>query len=372
MGLPGQSAQLVDTPPSPSQFTNISTLFAIGRTTSPVSLEEVHSYDQFEAAAGAYEPTMHMYDGMETFFKEGGSRAFFASVGIAGVDAALEAVLANFTKDLGPGAMTCFGGTSVVHVATMAQALATGRVALLDSVDTSVTATAVTNAGDCTGQPGDRFSAMFWPWDVIPGLTDGTTRKVPPSARIAGNLSRNDIAGLSSNTPAAGPNGIAKYVQGLSQPALSDANRTLMNAAGVNVSRIVLASVRTYGWRSLADQSTDSNWSLFSNSRCVTEILNLLEIMNENFVFSVMDGAGHNLAKYKSAIRGVVLPFWRDNDLFGNAPSEAFNIDTGPAYNTATSIANGELHGRLGLRFSPFAEMVEVDVAKYSVTDSVA
>lgn len=373
MGLPGQENNLVASPPNPGSFTNISTLFAVGISPTPVSLEQVYSIDQFTDAAGDAVPGNPMWDSMDVFFKEGGSNAYICTLASGSQDSALEAALANFTPDLGPGQMTAWGMSSAVQQA-VANAAVSGpmkRLAMLDAPDTPTLATVESAAGNITGHNGDQFSGMFWPWDVAPGIATDTTRTVPPTARICGNLARNDGQGISPNQPAAGPFGIAQYIQGLSQAALSDSDRTTLNNAGVGVSRVVLNDIRTYGWRTLASQTTNANWSLLSNSRAIMAILADFRVMNENFVFSIMDGAQININKYKNAIAAVLTPYWPDS-LYGPSSAESFSIDVGPAVNTATTIANAELHAKVGLVLAPFAETVFLDVAKYPLNQALA
>lgn len=372
MGLPGYIVDIVDVPPTPAATAKYSNGFFVGSAVSGVTDGEAYSIDQFQAIAGVADPSTPLWDSVQLFFREGGAHCFFSTVALAANAAALEAALNAFTKDMGPGQISIPGNTVVaVQEAVMAHAIANDRVAILDGTDTAVAATLITQAAALTASPGSRFAALFAPWDKAPGVAGGVTRTVPPCARIMGNIARNDGQGFSTNDPAAGPLGYAQYVQDLTQPPFIDSDRLALNNAGVNVSRVYKGSVQTYGFRSLASQSTDNNWSMFSNSRCVMAIKAALTIVADNFEFSKLDGNNVNISKYKAAIIAALTPFYVANDLFGTSPAAAFSVDVGPAQNTLTTLANGELHARVGLRTSPFAEQVFIDVAKVPITESL-
>lgn len=371
MPLPGYVVDLVDSPPVLAAPTATGPMFAVGRATT-AAFSQVYSLDQVIDVFGARDPASPLYDSLETYFREGGFVATVAAVDMAGIDADIVAALAEFDKGLGPGQISAPGiTTSAVQLAVMAKALATGRVAVLDGSNTAVAATLATQASGLTGHPGDRFSAMFAPWDIIPGLTAGTTRTVPSSARICGNIARNDGQGKSPNKPAAGVLGMAQYAQSLSQLAFSDANRQTLNEAGVNVSRMVYGGVRTYGWRSLADQDTDAEWSWFNNSRLIMAILAELDVVAENFEFSEDDGAMVNINKFGGEIIGNLTPWWVAGSLFGATANDAFSVNVGPSVNTDVTLSNGELHAQVGLRCSKFSEQVFIDVAKVPITQSL-
>jgi hypothetical protein len=370
MTLPGYEVNIIETPPSASEFVDIATLFTVGSVATP-GFDLIYSIDQFELLFGPRQAGNPMWDGVQTFFREGGFRAYVNGLPTAALPADIVTGLDAFTSDLGPGALTAFGQTDpTVHAGLMAAA--NGRIALLDAEDVPDATTVTAAAAALTGDTGDRFSGMFWPWDIAPGLTPGTTRTVPPSARIAGNLARNDALGYSSGDPAAGVLGIARYIQDLSQPSLTDDDRQSMNEASVNVTIRKLNGIRTYGWRSLADQTTDSDWSFFNNSRTVMAVQAALGVVAENFMFSKLDSMLRVTKKFGGAISNALLGFWQAGDLFGDTSSEAFSVDVGPGVNTPGDFALGKLSANVGLHTSSMAEKVIINVAKVPITESLA
>jgi hypothetical protein len=314
-----------------------------------------------------------LYDSVQQFFREGGYRAFVGAADIAAPAADVEALLGNITPDLGPGAIWAPGNTDAATQLAIADFCDTnGYVSLLHGADTAVAADLVTAAEAITGHSaGDKWSGLFAPWDIIPGLTPGSTRTVPPEGRIAGNMARNDALGYSPDDAAAGVLGIASWTTGLSQPAFTDGERTNLNGAGVNVTRMVYNVPRTYGFRSLASQTTEPDWSFFASSRTIMAIRAVLSIVAENFVFSKLDGAGRVLGKWKAALGGAIQPFYDDGSLYGATAAEAFSVGIGPDVNTDATFAAGKLLAKIGLRTSSMAEQVNIMVAKVPITQSL-
>jgi hypothetical protein len=372
MSLPGWQVNIVETPPNAGELVDIATLFAVGPVATP-GFDLIYSIDQFESLFGQRVAGNPFWDGVQVFFREGGFRAYVNGLPTTALPADIVTGMDQFTPDLGPGSMVSFGATdSVTQLGLMDHCTDGTRIALLDGLDDSVVADLTTATDALVGQPGDRFSGYFWPWDTAPGLTPGTTRIVPPSARIAGNLARNDALGYSSGDPASGVLGIAKYIQDLSQPPLTDSDRQLLNESSINVTRSMLNGIRTYGWRSLADQTKDTDWSFFNNSRTVMAVKYQLSVVAENFEFSKLDSVLRVAKKFGGAISNKLLQFWQAGDLFGDTSAEAFSVDVGPAVNTPANFAQGILAANVGLHTSSMSEQVIINIAKVPITESLA
>src|SRR5215831_5732705 len=249
--------------------------------------------------------------------------------------------LALFAPGLGPGQVSEPGRTTAVaHGQLKTHAEANNRVYLADLPDSATVATLQSSAADSVS----RFGAAFAPWVVIPGITVGTVRTVPPSAFIAGMCARNDPP-LGANTPSAGSNGQSLYVMDISQPDWSDTNRTTLNTSGVNVIRRLFGGIRNYGWRSLTNATSDPSWIDFANGRLYMDLSAELNLVGENFVFAVIDGQnGHTISEFHDALAADLMGHFNAGELFGTTPEEAFAVDTGPAVNTLQTIANNELH----------------------------
>ena len=289
------------------------------------------------------------------------------------VDATWLAALNGLPKLLGPGQVAAPGRTtSGGHTQVLAHAAAKNRVALLDYADTGTAATLQTAALTDRADINARDGATFAPWGVIPGIAGGTTRKVPWSAVQAGILARNDKAGLSVNEPSAGDNGRPQYAIDLSQPAWTDADRELLNNAGVNVvKRTRNGGIAVYGYRTLANPVTNSLLVPFSNARLYMAIAEDASIILDTFEFKQIDGRGFVLGEVQGELLGMLLGYYRQGALYGATPNDAYTVDVGAQVNTPATLAADELHAVINLRMSPFAEVVTLEIAKTSVTEVV-
>lgn len=372
MPLPGYTVEIVESPPNPAAFNQIGTWFPVGFATDG-GASWVYSIDQFASVFGSRDPTLPLYDSVQEYFREGGYRAFVCAADKGGTESDLLALLPLITDDLGPGGISIPGVISATAQLAVAQYCEdTSRVGILDFEDTDVAADLVTAAADITGQPGDWRCAGFAPWDIIPGVVPGSTRVVPPCGRIAGNMARNDGLGFGPDDAAAGALGIAQYAYDLSQPAFSDADRNNLNSNGINVTRLVYGIPRTYGFRSLASQTSKPDWSQFGSSRTIMAVEWALNVVAENFVFSKLDGQGFTLKRWGAALTGAIQPFYTNGDLYGATPQEAFSVGTGPDVNTDQTFASGQLLAKVGLRTSSMAEQVTIMIAKVPITESLA
>ena len=288
-------------------------------------------------------------------------------------DAQWQVALDAITPDYGPGQIAAPGRTTDVghtQLLTHCGNIGGRRVALLDAPDSATQATLTTSATNARNGY-QKWGAMFAPWDIYPGVTPGTTRSVPPSARVAGNIARNDASGLGPADPAAGDAGISLYASDLSQAAWSDSVRGALNTGGVNVSRVMFGGIRTYGWRSLANPVTETAWTNFGHARLYMAIAARAAVIAESFEFDVIDGQGKTISAFKSALQGLLLDYYTRGDLYGSTPEEAFSVDTGAQVNTTTTLANNELHAVLNVKMSPFAEMVQIEVVKRAITEVI-
>lgn len=279
------------------------------------------------------------------------------------------ASLTRFPRDLGPGQVSMPGRTTTVaHTALQAHALANNRIAVLDAPNVTSKAALLTALTNVRGD--GKWSGMFWPWEEAPGVVTGTARTVMPSARIAGNIARTDAAG-SPNTPAAGENGQASFNTGLAVGPFSDSDRQELNAAGLNVSIVKYGGVRTYGWRTAADPLAEPDWVNLGNSRMLMEIASRSDEIGESFLFEEIDGQGILFASFGAALSSMLMGYYNSGSLYGDSPTQAFFVDVGPSVNTPQSIQNLELRAVIGIRPSPFSEMITIEVVKSQVTQNL-
>lgn len=282
----------------------------------------------------------------------------------------VEVALGLFAADLGPG-QVCYPGATDgdSHLSLAAHAAANNRVALLDATDTATASTIEAEAVAARAEGNGKVAALLAPWATIPGITAGTTRTVPYSAVQAGMIARSDAATSNPNVPVAGENGSARFATGLSQ-SYSDADRETLNDAGVTVALVKYGQVRTYGTRSLANPSTEDNWTQFQNARLAAVISARANAIAESFLFDQIDGRGIKIAEFGGDLQGMLLPLYSLGALYGATPEEAFAVDV-DSVNTPETIADGELNAAIAVKMSPAAERVLISISKVRNTEAL-
>jgi hypothetical protein len=286
--------------------------------------------------------------------------------------------LNQFTRGLGPGQVSAPGRvTDVGHQQLVTHAVSNNRVAILDAPDTNTQATIKSSAVGAGTGTDRRFAAMFWPWLRVPGLTPGTYRSVGPSALVAGSCARNTGQGRSVSAPCAGTNGISKWALGLSRPApgetpITEVQREDLNESGINVIRSMFGGIRIYGWRSLTNPVTDSDWLDFGDGRIVMAISAEADVVMELYMFGEIDGRGHFLGDLKADLNALLIEHYEAGSLYGANPDDAFFVDVGSQVNTPETLSNNEIHASISIRTSPMAEYIEILLVKKPITEAVS
>jgi phage tail sheath protein FI len=193
---------------------------------------------------------------------------------------------------------------------------------------------------------------------------------IPYSGIQAGLIARHDALSGNPNEPAAGRNGISRMATGLTA-TFTDAQRTSLNVAGVDVAVVKYGDVRTYGYRTVAGAS-DTNWLWFGGSREVNALAHEADAIAENYVLRQIDGQGALFSSLHSELKGMCLEHYRRGALYGATPDEAFAVDTGASVNTIDTIKAGEVHATLRVRTSPSGEWVNISIVKVPVDQSLA
>lgn len=277
------------------------------------------------------------------------------------------AALAKFTKDLGPGQVNVAGDTvTATHGAVIAHCDAFKRVCLLDLADTATDATLITAVGNARS----RWGGTFTPWAVIPGYIAGTSRVVPYSAIEAGIIARNDVQ-VSANVPAAGERGQSRYAIRLSQLERTDASRQALNAAGINVARVIQGGVRTYGYRSTVNPASDPTWVGFGGARLLMQIAYGGEEILESFMFDEIDGYARLFGRVRGQLASFLNTFYTDGALFGASPADAYIVVCDETNNTPATIADRQLIADVGVRISEMAEMITLNLTRVPVNQQI-
>jgi phage tail sheath protein FI len=279
---------------------------------------------------------------------------------------------------LGPGQVAIPGATTeTCWVALYNHAALNNRFALPDAPDTNSIDSLIGYAVAIQADSGVITNAVedglfLTDWQTIPGLTPQSTRAVPPSAIVAALIARSDKATGNPNLAAAGANGQVQYATGKTQPTdWSLAQITKLVASGVNPFRYVYGGLRFYGFSTLAFAATDPVFSMGSASRLRMAIYDQGRKIGESVLMDQIDGQGHEQAKYGGRITAMLLAYYAMDAIFGATGPDAYIVDVGADVNTPASIANRELHAAVGIRPSPFAQMVFFQLAAYTVAQPV-
>lgn len=289
-----------------------------------------------------------------------GGKDDYAGVGTTQIETALNVL----TRDLGPGQVAAPGFTTeAIHKALLTHAGASNRRALLDDPLATTKSELISHATALRG-PNARYGCLLGSWTTVPGVSLGTARKVPYSGIQLGLIARSEAEGNNPNKAAAGPRGKSKYATGL-VTLFTDAERGELDDAGVIASILVRGVVTTYGNVTLVNQTTEPNWKSFSSSRLVMGVAAKASEVLESYDFEQIDGHGYVFKKLQGDLSGAAcMPFYLDNALYGTTPAEAFFVNTGPDVNTPTSIEAEEIKAQIGIRVSPTASFLEVEVVK--------
>jgi len=367
MARPGVTIIQSELPPPRSAPTETGVWFVSGKPQKgPPDPALVRSLAEYEATFGDRTgAATGLYDAVDAYFREGGVKLWVVNAAASAPEDSLD----QFTKQLGPGQVSCPGVFDAAAQSKILQHCADhNRVALLEADPASDTASELeAEAAALASDPNAWCGSLWAPHAVIPGVAAGTTRDVPFTAIEAGLIARLDRAG-NPNRAAAGKNGQSVYATDL-VGTFTDDEYEAMNEAGVDLARLVYGGVRAYGYRSL---STNPNWTSFGWARTNMAIRAQAEVIGERFVFEQLDGRGRTIAQFGSELRAMLVPFYEIDALYGETADDAFQVDVGNQVNTPETIANGELHAVIKVRMSPFSEWVVIEIVKVTAPEAIA
>lgn len=292
--------------------------------------------------------------------------------------------LALFTAQYGPAQVSCPGVTTTAVLTAVVQHCNTAgppgfRVAIGDLPDSTSAATLIGDASSITslGTLG-RCVGLFTPWmDIAP--VSGTTgnRAVPPSAFYTGLAAKSDAASATSAVPSGNPNLPIAGLNGVLTTAVdahatfSDADRQSLNTAGINVIRPMANGFRIYGNVTVVNRITDPLYYQLSNARLDMAILANAQAIQEEYMFTQLDGLGIDIANFGGELVNMMTEWQGVGALFPNSAGVFFTVDTSPDVNTPTTEAEGELLGTIAYARSAGAEQVNLNIVRASAATGV-
>lgn len=282
----------------------------------------------------------------------------------------------RLVKDLGPGQVSCPNFREEEgHLAALGHCILNNRRALLDDeieADKDELIENVAPLRDAEGN-GARYGAYMAQWAIIPGLTATTTRQVPYSGVQMGIIAASEGAGNNPNKPAAGrKRGKARWALGLVNTWTADEINEL-DDAGVTCAILADEVPCTFGDRTLIDQDEESkDWRSFAASRLVMAVSEETRKVLQGFEFEQIDANGYVFSELAGEISGrACMPFFKDKALYGELPSEAFAINTGPAVNTPATIEAEEIKAQVAIRISPKGGLLKAEIVNVPISESV-
>lgn len=357
-------------PPARGAPTDTGTLFVATKATQGTTTAAtlVRSLTDLTAVYGPRAGvTTALYDYMDVFFREGGSKAYIGRYDTA--DDVTDG-LALFGKGLGPGQVVCLSDApgALTYDALHDHAAEFNRFALDDVETDSTVAEMVTLGGLAEAVTSPTYGAVFGPWVAVPGpagVIGGSARSVPASAVVAALCQRVDNLG-NPNRAAAGRDFPLQYATGYNLD-VTDAERITLLDAGVNTFATVYGVLEMYGFQTPLPQNVDSPFWQANCSRARMWITAQAYERGENYMFKPIDGRGRIAQALKTDLDEVLLSLYQVDGLYGTTPAEAFATEVGIAVNTTETIAQGELHAVCEVRLSLHAKAVIIELVSVPV-----
>ncbi len=362
-------------PPARGAPTETDTLFVAGLAASgPLDKATlVRSLGDFVAAYGARATeNAELYDYLDTFFREGGRRAY---VGRYTAIATRTAGLALFGAALGPGQVAVAAAAETPGAALygdlLNHAANNNRYALLD-VAINDTVAAMTTLGGAIPTANEDYGLLVGGWVNVPapaGVIGGTVRAVPGSAVVAGLIARADALG-NPNRAAAGRDFPLQYVDSFVRPVTDQERITLLNA-GVNTFADRYGVLQFYGFQTGVAQAETTPFWQANCGRARMWLKARAAAAGENYMFKPIDGRGRLARALSTDIDAICGELYQADGLYGETPEDAFTTEVGVAVNTTATIAQGELRAVVEARFSLHAKRVLIDLVSVPVSGRV-
>lgn len=363
-------------PPTRGAPTDTGTLFVAGTSTAgPLDKATlVRSVADFEAAYTNRAGAPVLWDYLDVFFREGGSRAYVGRYTTGAGGSLLAGGLGLFTKGLGPGQVAAPGETpgATTYGALLDHAAANNRFALLDVANNDTVAAMTTLAG-AIPTANESYGALFAPWVNVPGPADvvgAGARQVHATAVIAALCTRVDALG-NPNRAAAGRDFPLQYVTSFVRN-ISDADRNSLLDAGANTFAEVYGVLENYGFQTGIAQSDATPFWQANASRARMWITARAQSIGENYMFKPIDGRGLLARSLKSDLDAILLELYQANGLYGETPADAFATDVSAVINTTATVAQGELRAVAEARLSLHAKRILIDLVSIPVTGRVS
>lgn len=291
-----------------------------------------------------------------------------AEITTAHVIGALEAA-----GSLAAGGAVAAPGYTVDTIGTQlaAHAKAGKKIALLAVAPGSTQAEAIA-AAEAFADSGDGDAAgIFYPSLIVPD--GGGTRVVGPEGYVAAVRAKahRDVGAWQAP---AGDRARTRWALG-TDVAVDTAGNNLLNDAGVNGIVTTGVKVRLYGYASLS-ADVDNLGMLTARDVLNNLAINVTAAL-EPYVFGNLDGRRHLLGFIESAVTGVLDPiakrdgFYAATDEEGNELDPGYRVVVDTSLNTVGTARDNKVVVNVGVRLSPSAQLIQVEIIKVALGASV-
>lgn len=307
----------------------------------------------------------------DAFFNEGGRTLHVFPFVSGSGGPSLSDTLAQIPANMGPGQVSAPGIVTGADQADIASWCAeTNRVYLADAADGANDAAIQALGTAIRGGTGAHF-ASIWPDKLIIPGSGSSTREVPASVVAAALMARNDIATGNPALAAAGTQGTCRYVLGIKSER-DKTSRDALAEYGANLFADVYGTTRAYGFRTCADLTTLPHWWDLSGTRTIMAVRARAAAIGEEFMFGTVDAEGGFLARYESALAGMLAELQDVGALFGTTTDPGYVVRAGWNVNPREEVAQGKVTAEIELRVSPFAESIRITIIRRPITEGVA
>lgn len=265
-------------------------------------------------------------------------------------------------EQLGTGQVLIPGYGAANQAALVAHAENYNRLALIDPE----LGEAYTDVVDDLGGTPSSYAAAYFPWVEMPKVDGTSGRKFyPPTIFAAGECAKADRTIGTHKAPAnlstvPGAVDVERNEDGTS--VINDNVRAVLNQGNINaIAPIAGEGIKVYGARVLAPAG-ETRIQFVHERRMLNLIYYTAKQGYKWAVFAVVDPAGKLFRDLRSAGTGFLRNLWQDGALYGKTQDEAFVVIADESNNPEEDLAQGRVHVQLGVKLSPTAEQITVNI----------
>ena len=271
--------------------------------------------------------------------------------------------LAQFAdENLGTGQVAIPGHYHAANTAALtAHAEFYNRLALLEPA----IATDYTDVAANFNASPSANAAVYYPWVEMKRLDGGSGNKLyPPTAFAAGACVQVDRTVGTHKAPAniKVPNALDVERDSTGASVINDNVREFLNSRNINaIAPIRGEGIKIYGARVLAP-SGETRVRFVHERRMLNVIYYSAKIGYSWAIFAVVDGRGRLFRDLVASGKSFLRAFWQAGALYGLTEDEAFIVVADASNNPPTEVENGRVHVQLGVKLSPTAEQIILNI----------